>query len=190
MARRSGTVRSWDSRKGTRVPYIRGVTGAGRALAATILVLFSLAYPMAAPARATTGPTQYLGLSRYHVPMQIARQWRGQYLVAQPQTAHLSGAVLGIEITPYGFLHGISTFYGYDAQGHRTSWFSIIYNFHLTSHDVMVADILPQLSKAIMGRLYLTRLKSGDLVGQIALLPKFARLPIHWHKLNAGVAGG
>jgi hypothetical protein len=172
------------------VPTMGALSGAGRAMAATIVVLFGLIGPWAAPARATTGPTQYLGLSRYHVPMKTARQWRGQYLVVQPHTAHLSGAVLGIEITPYGFLHGLGTFYGYDAQGHRTSWFSIVYNFHLTSHNVMVADILPQLSKAIMGRLYLTRQKSGDLVGQIALLPKFTRLPIHWHKINSGVAGG
>jgi hypothetical protein len=155
-----------------------------------MLLPLILALSSGQTARATTGPTQFLGLSRYHVAMKIARQWRGQYLIVQPQSAHLFGAALGIEITPYGFLHGIGQFYGYDAQGHQTSWVSTVYNFHLTSNHVMVADIMAQMSSTLLGRLFLTRLKSGDLVGQIALFPAMARLPIRWHRVNGGTAGG
>jgi hypothetical protein len=162
----------------------------GGALVATVLLPLTLALARPTTAHATTGPTQFLGLSKYHVPMKIAHLWTGQYLIVQPQTAHLSGASLGIEITPYGFLHGIGQFYGYDAHGRQTSWVSTIYNFHLTAHSVMVADVMAQMSSALLGRLFLTRQQSGDLVGQIALAPAMVPQPIHWHRVNGGSPGG
>src|SRR5437899_2928478 len=87
------------------------------------------------PALATTGPTNYLPLSPYHVPEKLLPLYRGQYVLARAaRGARLSGGALAIEINPYRYLYGIGQYYGYDAQGYQTAWTALLYNFQLASH--------------------------------------------------------
>jgi hypothetical protein len=133
---------------------------------------------------ATTGPTNFLPLSRYHVPEKLMPLYRGQYILAGAAGgARLSGGELAIEINPYGYLYGIGQFYGYDAQGYQSSWTAVLYNFHLASHNVMIIDLLGQTGKPLLGRLFVGRTRSGDLVGQIKLGSR--RYAIRWRKFSA-----
>jgi hypothetical protein len=135
------------------------------------------------PVLATTGPTNYLPLSPYHVPEKLMPLYRGQYILARAaRGARLSGGALGIEINPYGYLYGIGQFYAYDAQGYQTSWTALLYNFHLTSHGVMIVDLLGQTGRPLLGRLFVSRTKQGGLVGQIKLGSH--RYSIRWRKFS------
>ena len=154
-----------------------------RFLTVTVLSVMLLV-TSALSASATTGPTQFLGFPHYHVAANIARLYRGQYRIDHPVSSHLVGASLGIEINPYGFLQGISQFYGYDAHGFQTSWIATVYNFHLVARGVMEADILGQASKILLGRFYLTRSRSGNLAGRLVLGKTSYR--IVWRKVNGG----
>ena len=138
----------------------------------------------ALPVLATTGPTNYLPLSPYHVPEKLMPLYRGQYILAKAaRGARLSGGALAIEINPYGYLYGIGQYYGYDAQGYQTAWTALLYNFHLASHGIMIIDLLGQTGRPLLGRLFVSRTKRGDLVGQIKLASR--RYSISWHKFSA-----
>jgi hypothetical protein len=125
-----------------------------------------------------------LPLSPYHVPEKVMPLYRGQYILAKAaRGARLSGGALAIEINPYGYLYGIGQFYGYDVRGYQTSWTALLYNFHLTSHGIMIIDLLGQTGRPLLGRLFVDRTKRGDLVGQIKLASR--RYSISWHKFSA-----
>lgn len=153
-----------------------------RLLLATGLVV-CLVGAVVQPALATTGPTNYLPLSPYHVSPKLMPLYRGQYILAKAASgARLSGGALGIEINPYGYLYGIGQFYGYDSRGFQSSWTAILYNFHLSSHNVMIIDLLAQTGSPLLGRLFVTRGRTGDLVGHIGLGSR--RYAISWRKFS------
>jgi hypothetical protein len=135
------------------------------------------------PARATTGPTNYLPLSPFHVPDKIMPLYRGQYILAHAASrARLSGGELAIEINPYGYLYGIGQFYGYDVHGHQTAWTATLYNFRLAEHGTMVVDLLGPGGTVLDGRLYVVRAPNGNLAGQIEL--RSQRYAITWRKFT------
>ena len=140
---------------------------------------------LSAPQRgsATTGPTDFLPLSPYHVAEKLLPLYRGQYILAgAASAARLSGGALAVEINPYGYLYGRGQFYGYDAGGHQTSWTAILYNFHVASHGVMIFDLLGPGGRPLLGRLFVRRTQSGDLVGQVKLGSR--RYAISWRKFS------
>lgn len=109
--------------------------------------------------------------------------YRGQYILTKAATgARLSGGELAIEITPYGYLYGVGQFYGYDSQGSQSSWTATLYNFHLSSRNVMIIDLLGQGGRPLLGRLFVTRGRSGALVGEINLGSR--RYAISWRKFS------
>jgi hypothetical protein len=158
-----------------------------RRVLCTLLTLLGLAgcllAPGPGPASATTGPTYFLPPARYHVASRLALRYRGQYILATTaRSAHLSGGALGIEINDRGDLYGVGQFYGYDAQGEQTSWVATLYNFHPARHGIMTIDLLAPAGRLVLGRLFVSRDKHGDLVGQITLGRK--RYSISWHKIS------
>jgi hypothetical protein len=88
---------------------------------------------------------------------------------------------MGIEVN-HGFLFGFAQFYGYDLEGNQTLWVNSLYNFHLTQRGVMVIDLLGPGGRPILGRLFVTRTRQGDLHGQIEL--SLGTYAISWHKVS------
>jgi hypothetical protein len=109
--------------------------------------------------------------------------YRGQYILAgAASSARLRGGALAIEINPYGYLYGIGQFYGYDTHGHQSTWTALLYNFHLSSHNAMIIDLLGQTGRPLLGRLFVSRGPQGNLVGQIELGSR--RYAISWRKFS------
>jgi hypothetical protein len=134
------------------------------------------------PAWATTGPTIALPHSRYAVGSQVEKLYVGAYeLRSVARAAKIFASALGIEVNR-GFLFGLAQFYGYDVEGNQTLWVSELYNFHQVAKGVMVIDLLAPGGQPIMGRLFVTRSRQGDLSGQIQL--PLGRYPISWHKVS------
>jgi hypothetical protein len=158
-----------------------------RRVLCTLLALLGLAGCLLAPGRApvsaTTGPTYFLPPARYHVASRLALRYRGQYILTTvTRSAHLSGGALGIEINDRGDLYGVGQFYGYDAHGEQTSWVATLYNFHPARHDIMTIDLLAPAGRLLLGHLFVSRTKQGDLVGQLELGAR--RYAIRWHKFS------
>jgi len=111
-------------------------------------------------------------------------QYKGQYVLkSAAPAARLRGGALGIEPNDRGFLTGIGQFYGYDAKGQQSTWTATLYNFHLTKAHVMIFDLLTPAGASLMGRIFVTRAKSGDIAGQIEL--SNGRFAIKWHKISS-----
>jgi hypothetical protein len=134
-------------------------------------------------ASATTGPTKFLPSSKFKINNKIELLYKGQYVLRSvASAARLSGGAMGIEINDSGFLYGVAQFYGYDQQGHQSTWVGTLYNFHQTAKQVMIVDVLGPTGKPLLARLFLSRAKSGDMTGQIEL--PYGRFAISWHKLS------
>jgi hypothetical protein len=158
-----------------------------RRVLSTLLVLLGLAGCLLVPgprqASATTGATYFLPPARYHVASRLARLYRGQYVLKTvARSTHLSGGALGIEINDRGDLYGVGQFYGYDARGEQTSWVATLYNFHPGRHAIMTIDLVGPAGRPLLGRLFVSRNKHGDLVGQIELGQK--RYSLSWRKIS------
>jgi hypothetical protein len=149
------------------------------------LGLFSCA-ALAAPCdvSATTGPTQFLPTTKYKVQNKVELLYTGQYVLKTVASgARLSGGAMGIEIDDNsGALYGVAQFYGYDQSGQQSTWVGTLYNFHQAGKQLMVIDILAPSGKPVLGRLFLTRSRQGDLSGQIQL--PGGKFSIIWHKLS------
>ncbi len=122
-------------------------------------------------ARATTGDSDTTPVpALYKVPHAIAAEYLGAYsLQTAAKGARLSRANMELELNSLGYLQGIGSFYGYDAQGSRTSWIASFYNFHLIGKNKMTVEVFGPLGGTKLGLLTFTRTAKGDLVGQIAL---------------------
>jgi len=144
------------------------------------LLLGSVGFMSPAKSLATTGPSDFLPISPYQVPMKLAKSYVGRYeLRSVARAAQIRTAAMGIEINSRHQLYGVAQFSGYE-QGFQSIWIATLYNFHQTKHGVMTIDILAQTGSPLLGHLYLTRSKTGDLVGQIELANR--RFAITWHK--------
>jgi hypothetical protein len=131
-------------------------------------------------ASATTGPTNPPP-ALYKVPQSIAMQFPGQYAIQTVAGgARISRGQMAIDFNGLNALSGVASFSGYDAHGHRMTWVGMLYQFHQTAKDGMVIDILAPATSQLFGRMYLHRLKGGNLVGQIAL--PATRYAITWRK--------
>jgi hypothetical protein len=105
----------------------------------------------------------------------------GQYsLQSVVAGLRVTKAQLLIEINPAGYLQGIASFSGYDAQGHETTWVASFYNFRATGPDKLTVEVFGALGTPRLGTLSLERTARGDLVGHIAL-PKVP-YPIQFHR--------
>lgn len=137
----------------------------------------------AATVSATTGPTRLLQKPKYSVSSQVALLYRGQYVLRSvAKAARIHDAAMGVEINEFHWMYGVAQFYGYDQQGFQSSWVSTLYNFHALPHNRMTVDLLGPTGTPFLGRLYVTRMKNGDLVGQIQLgKHKYA---VSFHKIN------
>jgi hypothetical protein len=98
----------------------------------------------------------------------------------------LNGGAFGIEIdADSGYLVGIAQFFGYDPNGDQSVWVADLYNFHPTKSGKMIIDLVGPTGVPLFGRLYLTRSKDGNLVGQITLGKSPTRYAISIEKLNS-----
>jgi hypothetical protein len=120
---------------------------------------------------ATTGNTAAAVVpAHFKVPRQIAKLYPGQYLLRSIASgARLSRVQMVFEINALGYLQGVGSFYGYNAQGFQTSWVATFYNFHLTAPGRMAVEIFDVTGTRVFGHLYIRRTKQGNLQGQIAL---------------------
>jgi hypothetical protein len=147
-------------------------------------VLLFPAFGLVGPAGATTGPTKFLADSRYKVPSGLAGRFIGQYILkSAAKGARLSGGAMGIEVNDHGFLYGVGQFYGYDTQGHKSTWTATLYNFRQSKTQVMTYDLLGPGGSALLGRISVSRTKSGDLAGQIQF--SNGHFAIAWHKISS-----
>ena len=129
---------------------------------------------------ATTGPSD-APPAHYTILSSVARLFLGQYAMQSVASGvRLSRGQMAIDFNSLRYLSGISSFTGYDAGGHTTTWVGQLYQFHQTANDGMVIDILAPATSQLFGKMYLHPIKGGDLVGQIALPSR--RYAIHWHK--------
>jgi hypothetical protein len=73
---------------------------------------------------ATTGPTDFLPPTKFHVPLAVQKLYIGQYVLKSIDPAsRLSGGAFGIEIdADTGYLVGIAQFSGYDQNGRQSVW--------------------------------------------------------------------
>lgn len=145
-----------------------------------LVCLLGAGFEGAATVSATTGgpgPTP----ARYRVDPRIAHLYPGQYkMQSAARGARLSYGQMAIDINELGFLQGVIQFNGYNAQGFRTTWVTVMYNFHLTAPNMMSIGLYGPNGTVVLGNLYVQRTKRGDLVGQIAL-PR-TRYAIRWHR--------
>ncbi len=138
------------------------------------MVLAAVGLFGAGTASATTGNTSTTPVpALYRVPRQVAVLYPGQYsLQSAAPAARLRQLQLLIELNPIGYLQGVATIYGYDANGFPTSSVVTVYNFHLTALNRMTIEVLGPLGTPLLGYLYVRRTTRGDLVGQIAMASK------------------
>lgn len=155
----------------------------------TALVLVLGAVGLVVPGRvsATTGPTDFLPPTRFKVPFAVQKKYIGQYILQSVNPAsRLEGGAFGIEISAdTGYLVGIAQFSGYDSNGNQTVWEADMYNFDLTKSGQMIIDLIGPTGVPLFGRLYLTRAKTGNLVGQLTLGKSPVRYAISIQKLNS-----
>lgn len=162
-----------------------GIMRRGVAAATVATALATVVFGNTRSVEATTGPTYLLPPSHFYVPKKLERLYTGQYLVKHVvQGSRLSGGALGIELTAYHSLYGLAQFYGYDSRGYQTSWVSTLYYFHRMAHGLMVVDLLGPAGRPFLGRLYVHRMKNGDLRGQIQLGKHGKKYAILWHKIS------
>ena len=149
---------------------------------AAVLALASLFLINGVPrVSATTGDTYVLPPAKHKVPSQLFPLYHGRY--STTMIAKESRIVYGecfISVNNWHDLYGAATFYGYDSQGYKTTWVNILYEFQLQPHGLM-ALTLYGWGTPPLGRMFLTRTNSGDLIGQIQLLDG-KRYAISWHK--------
>ena len=130
---------------------------------------------------ATTGDTYVLPPSRFKVPSALFPLYHGRYsLVSVGKGAKIVYAQGFITVNNYHDLYGAMVFYGYDAQGLKSTWINLLYDFRLAQHGVMVISLYGWGGPSL-GTLFVTRTKRGDLVGQIRLL-NGKKYPISFHK--------
>jgi hypothetical protein len=146
---------------------------------ALLLGLLLVVYPSAA--FATTGPDTPTP-ARYKVPLRLAQPYRGQYsMVIAGRGARFTDGAMAIDLNAIDYLYGVVALRGYDSRGYRTSWVTSLYDFHLVAHGRMLVTLYPPGTDAVLlGRMSVTRLANGDLIGQITLgRHSYA---IRWHK--------
>jgi hypothetical protein len=136
---------------------LAGVLGAGFVGARTV---------SATTGNTTTTPVPAL----YKVPRAVATLYPGQYqLKASASGARLSRGQMVIDLNPIGYLQGVASFFGYDAQGYQTSWVATLYNFRVIGPNKMSVQILDPLGTTVLGKMFWQRTAQGDLVGRIML---------------------
>lgn len=136
------------------------------------------------PARAyaTTGPNNFLPVSKYKVAGPVRVLYTGQYVfVSAASASRLTGGAMGVEVSDLGSLYGLAQFYGYDKTGSKTVWTATLYNFHQVNKR-MVLDILGPTGTPVLGHLSVMRSAKGDLSGQIELTN--GTYAISWHKIS------
>jgi hypothetical protein len=154
-----------------------------RAVACLFLILITLSaaaeFRGAPTASATTGPQDVPAL--YKVPHAFAVQFLGQFvLTSVAKGARISQVQMLIDFNSLDYLAGVASFRGYDAQGHQITWVADMYNFRQTAAGMQIPLLGAGISTPQLGTLYLRPLKTGDLVGQIALAGK--RYAIGFHR--------
>jgi hypothetical protein len=156
-------------------------------LAGLLLVLGAVGFTVPGRVSATTGPTDFLPPTPYHVPFSTEQLYIGQYVLQSVDPhSRLNGGAFGIEIdADKGVLVGIAQFFGYDPRGDQSVWVADLYNFHTTKAGHMTIDLVGPTGVPLFGRLYLTRTAKGDLVGQITLGKSPTRYAISIQKLNS-----
>jgi hypothetical protein len=122
-------------------------------------------------ARATTGDSNVTPVpALYKVPHSTAVRYLGAYsLQTAARGSRLTSAKIVVELNSLGYLQAIGSFYGYDAQGSRTSWVASFYNFHLIGANRMTVEVFGPLGGTKLGLLTFKRTANGDWMGQIAL---------------------
>jgi hypothetical protein len=146
---------------------------------ALLLGLLLVVHPSAA--FATTGPNSPTP-ARYKVPLRLAQPYRGQYsMVPIARGARFTDGAMAIDLNAIDYLYGVIELRGYDSRGYRTSWVTSLYDFHLVAHSRMLVNLYPPgTDTVLLGRMSVTRLANGDLMGWITLgRPSYA---IRWHK--------
>ncbi len=135
------------------------------------VVLGGSSFRLVSGVSATTGNSDAAVVpAHFTVAHRIAVLYPGQYtLQSVASGARLSSVRMVIEINALGFLQGVGSFYGYDAQGYRTTWVATFYNFHVISSDRMAVEIFNAFGTRVFGSMFLRRTKQGNLIGQIAL---------------------
>jgi hypothetical protein len=152
-----------------------------------IVILASICLVAPGNVSATTGPTDFLPPTKFHVPLAVQKLYIGQYILKSVDPAsRLSGGAFGIEIdADTGYLVGIAQFSGYDQGGDQSTWEASMYNFDLTKPGQMIIDLLGPTGVPLFGRLYVTRTAKGDLHGQLTLGKSKVRYDISIQKLNS-----
>lgn len=122
-------------------------------------------------AQATTGDSNVTPVpARYKISHSIAVRYLGAYsLQTAAPGARLTSAKIVVELNSLGYLQAIGSFYGYDAQGSRTSWVASFYNFHLIGANTMTVEVFGPLGGTKLGMLTFKRTVKGDWIGRIAL---------------------
>jgi signal peptidase I len=138
---------------------------------------------LSGPARvsATTGDTYVLPPSRFKVSSALFPLYHGRYsLVSVGKGAKIVYAQGFITVNNYHDLYGAMVFYGYDAQGLKSSWINLLYDFRQMRNGEMAITLWGWGSPPL-GTLYVRRTSRGDLVGRIRLLNSKS-YPISFHK--------
>ncbi len=121
--------------------------------------------------------------SPYSVPGKIVAGYCGHYtLQSIDRRTRLNDGTVYIEQRTPSSMLGLVQLYGWDQQGHQTSWFAVLTNFHLLAHGRMAIDLYDQAGQYLGDQLLVTRTTAGDLVGQFHLDGK--SYAIRWHKLG------
>ncbi len=108
--------------------------------------------------------------SLYNVPGKIATSYCGHYtLQSIDRRTRLNDGTVYIEQRTPSSMLGLVQFYGWDQQGHQTSWFAVLTNFHLLAHGRMAIDLYDQAGQSLGDQLLVTRTAAGDLAGQLHL---------------------
>jgi hypothetical protein len=146
---------------------------------ALLLGLLLVVHPSAA--FATTGPNMPTP-ARYKVPLRLAQPYRGQYsMVMADRGARFTDGAMAIDLNAIDYLYGVIEFRGYDSRGDRTSWVTSLYDFHLVAHGRMLVNLYPPgTDTVLLGRMSVTRLANGDLMGWITL--DRHSYATRWHK--------
>ena len=146
---------------------------------ALLLGLLLVVRPSAA--FATTGPNTPTP-ARHKVPLRLAQPYRGQYsMVLVGHDARFTDGAMAIDLNAIDYLYGVIEFRGYDSRGDQTSWVTSLYDFHLVANGRMLVSLYPPgTDTVLLGRMSVTRLANGDLMGWITLGRH--GYAIRWHK--------
>jgi hypothetical protein len=155
--------------------------------AGAVLLFGGFAAAVPGHVSATTGPTQFLPAPKFKIANNLETPFIGQYILKSvAPESRLTGGALGVEIDDdNGQLVGVAQFYGYDESGQKTVWVATMYNFHLLKPGQVTIDLVGPSGKPLLGRLYVTHAKTGDLVGSISLGSSSQKYAITWHKISS-----